>query len=1095
MSRLTALSMRNRALIALITIVVAFFGVFSMTGARQELMPSIELPMVVVQSSSPGDAPDVVDAQISAPIEAAVQSVEGIESTSSTSSTGVSMVTAKFAFGTDRVGAEQKVQQAVNRISSQLPKDLDPIIATGSTDDLPVIMLSAASSQVAPVDIAERLRSTVTNDLEHVDGVASATVVGGGSREVRVVPDQTKLAQHGLTAASISQALAANGTVGGAGSITEGDRDLSVRVGDSFASTDDLAALPLLPATGGASQSAAGAAGQSASAGASQGATAAGGAAQSAAIAPVRLGDVAQVTLTEAPVTGISRVDGQPAVTIQVTKRPTGNTVEVSKQINAQVDELQAKVGNDITLSVMYDQAPSIEQSIESLTTEGLLGLAFAIVVILLFLLSVRSTLVTAISIPTSLLVTFIGIEAAGYSLNVLTLGALTIAIGRVVDDSIVVIENINRHLALERGERKSAVILHGVREVAGAITASTLTTAAVFLPVGFVTGLVGELFKPFAFTVVIALIASLLVSLTIVPVLAYWLLRGPKESDAPTGESEGEGDALPRGESRRRQRTLGATDALADEPRTRLQRWYEPVLRGTLRHPALTLVGAVVVLGVTLALTPLMQTNFIGDSGQNTASISQALRPGTSLESATQRALPVEQALRDVDGVQTVSTTVGSSGGISMASFAGGGAGQSTLFQVAFADGADAAKVQQKLRDALNAQPDADDLSLSTSGGAGVSNDIAIDVEAPDDQRLEDAANQLVSGAREIDDVAEVTSSLSSTIDTLHVAVDRQRAAEHGMTESQIVQTLAPAMNPQQVAKVTIDSKDVSVVVRSDEQPKTADELRALPVTTPTGTVRLDALADVQTQQVPQSISSVRGSRSATVTITPAGESLNTVSAGVTKLLDDTQLPAGVTASIGGVLSDQASAFSSLGLALLAAVLIVYVIMVATFKSLRQPLLLLVSIPFAATGALAALLISGTPLGAASLVGLLMLVGIVVTNAIVLIDLVNQFRAKGVGTLEAIVEGASRRLRPILMTAAATVFALVPMALGITGHAGFISQPLALVVIGGLVSSTLLTLIVLPVLYWAVEGHRDRRDRARSRRLSAEASTESAPA
>ncbi|MCD7101473.1 efflux RND transporter permease subunit [Pseudoclavibacter sp. 13-3] len=1087
MSRLTALSMRNRALIALITIVVAFFGVFSMTGARQELMPSIELPMVIVQSSSPGDAPDVVDAQISAPIEAAVQSVEGIESTSSTSSTGVSTVTAKFAFGTDRVGAEQKVQQAVSRISSQLPKDLDPVIATGSTDDLPVIMLSAASSQVAPVDIAERLHSTVTNDLEHVEGVASATVVGGGSREVRVVPDQQKLAQQGLTVASISQALTANGTVSGAGRVTEGDRDLSVRVGDSFTSTDDLAALPLLPVASAASTSAATA--QTGAAGSSS----AGDAAASAAIAPVRLGDVAQVTLTEAPVTGISRVDGQPAVTVQVTKRPTGNTVEVSKQITAQMDELQAKVGDDITLTVMYDQAPSIEQSIESLTTEGLLGLAFAIVVILLFLLSVRSTLVTAISIPTSLLVTFIGIEAAGYSLNVLTLGALTIAIGRVVDDSIVVIENINRHLALEQGERKSAVILHGVREVAGAITASTLTTAAVFLPVGFVTGLVGELFKPFAFTVVIALIASLLVSLTIVPVLAYWLLKAPEDADAPAAESGAV--AAQRRESRRRERTLGATDALADEPRTRLQRGYEPVLRGGLRHPALTLVGAVVVLGITLVLTPLMQTNFIGDSGQNTASVSQALSPGTSLESATQRAVPVEQALRDVDGVQTVATTVGSAGGVSAASFIGGGAGQSTQFQVAFADGADAARVQQGLRDALNAQPDAADLSLSTSGSAGVSNDIAIDVEAPDDQRLADAANQLVSGAREIDDVAEVTSSLSSMIDTVHVSVDRQRAAEHGLTESQIVQTLAPVMNPQQVAKVTIDSKDVSVVVRSDDQPKTADELRALPVTTPTGTVRLDALADVQTQQVPQSISSVRGSRSATVTITPAGESLSTVSAGVTKLLDDTALPAGVTASIGGVLSDQSSAFSSLGLALLAAVLIVYVIMVATFKSLRQPLLLLVSIPFAATGALAALLISGTPLGAASLVGLLMLVGIVVTNAIVLIDLVNQFRAKGVSTLEAIVEGASRRLRPILMTAAATVFALVPMALGVTGHAGFISQPLALVVIGGLVSSTLLTLIVLPVLYWAVEGHRDRRDRARTKRLSAETSAETTSA
>lgn len=1034
MFRLAKLSLANRALIALVTVVIAFFGVYAMTNAKQALMPNIQLPIVVVQTSSPGNAPDVVDAQLSTPIESALQSIDIIDSTSSTSSTGSSVVTARFAFGTDTVAAEQKVQQAVNRISSLLPEGSDPIIATGSTDDIPVVQIAATSTTLSAVEIGERLEDGTTNTIEHIDGVAAATVVGAGSREVRIVPDDAALAERGLTTASITQALTTNGTVAGAGQVTEGDRDLSVRVGSKFTSIDDLNALPLLPVTTSASTASS----------------------ATATLQETTLGEVATVSLEQQPVTSISRVNGDTAVTVQVTKRADGNTVDVSQQINEQLSDLQAQLGGDVQLTVIYDQAPFIEQSIESLSTEGLLGLGFAVIVILLFLMSVRSTIVTAISIPTSLLVTFIGIEFAGYSLNVLTLGALTIAIGRVVDDSIVVIENINRHLELERGESRQTIILHAVREVAGAVTASTLTTAAVFLPVGFVSGVVGELFKPFAFTVVIALAASLFVSLTIVPVLAYWFLR-------------------PKSRHSNAQNDPASVIELAEEPKTRLQRWYEPVLETTLHHPWTTLVSAVVVLAITLALTPLLETNFIGDSGENSASVSQTLPSGTTLEAASAQAQKVEDAVSAVPGVETVTATIGTAGRLTTSSFLGG-AEASATFQIAFDSDRDAEQVQTDLRAALDSLTDAGDLSLTMGDSSGVSSNVELDIQAPDDERLRQATDDLTTRLSDLDEVAAVESDLTSTIDTVHVDVDRAQAAAHGITETQIVSTLAQLLDPSQVAEVTLDEQNVAVVVRSDDQPTTIDQLRDVDITTPTGVVKLADLASVDQQQVAASIHSIRGQRSATITVTPVGDDLTSVSNAVSEVTDDVQLPDGVSVSTGGVLADQSDAFYSLGLALLAAILIVYVIMVATFRSLRQPLLLLISIPFAATGALLLQLIAGVPLGAASLVGVLMLIGIVVTNAIVLIDLVNQFRARGVPVREAVVEGSSRRLRPILMTAAATVFALVPMAIGMTGHAGFISQPLALVVIGGLVSSTVLTLLVLPVLYFVVEGRSERR-------------------
>jgi HAE1 family hydrophobic/amphiphilic exporter-1 len=773
------------------------------------------------------------------------------------------------------------------------------------------------------------------------------------------------------------------------------------------------------------------------------------------------------VQLQDDPATGISRVNGKPALTIQVSKSPDGNTVSVSKEARALIPGIEKSLGDNSKLTVVFDQAPFIQQSIDSLATEGLLGLLFAVIVILVFLLSIRSTLVTAVSIPISVLITFIGMQASGYTLNIITLGALTIAIGRVVDDSIVVIENIKRHLSL--GETKIRAIQSAVREVAGAVTASTVTTVAVFLPLAFVGDVTGELFRPFALTVTIALLASLFVALTIVPVLAYWFLghKGPQA------------------------RPTSAVDEL--ESPTRLQKGYLPIIRWTLKRPVATLVVALLVLVGTGFLATGLKTNFIGDSGQNTLTISQTLEPDASLAAKDAAAKLVESRLETIKGVDTIQLSIGSGGSSLRAAFSGGGA---TNFSVTTDPNANQTALQATVRKAIAKIKDAGQITLSTSGGGGfASSTIDVDVTATSQKDLRTAADAVLAKVQKLGVVAQASSNLSAAQPYIAITVDRDKAAAAGLSEIAVGGIITQAMNPSATGSVVIDEKTLSIYIANPAAPTTVDGLKAFSIPTKKGIVPLSQLATIQTVDGPSSITTVKGIRSATVSVTPNSNDTGTASATVSAAVAKVSLPAGASATLGGVTSQQGDAFSQLGLALLIAILIVYVVMVATFKSLRQPLLLLVSVPFAATGAIALQVISGIPLGVPSLIGVLMLIGIVVTNAIVLVDLVNQYRSRGMTVRDAIIHGAARRLRPILMTALATIFALLPLAIGLTGHGGFISQPLAIVVIGGLVSSTLLTLIVLPALYYQVEGARERRDARRLAKAAAAAERSAANA
>ena len=1052
MSILSKLSLKNRSVVALVTLIVAAFGFISVGGLKQELIPSIEIPSAAIVTSYPGASPEVVDSQVSSPIEQAVIGLEGVESTTVTSTTGLSVLRVSFAFGTTSDQATEKLNGVLSDLEGLLPTDAEPRIISGSFDSVPIIVLAISDNNGDNERIGKKLEEVAPTLFQKVDGIREVAVSGAKEKRINLTLNQAALAAAGLSQRDIISAINANGLVLPVGSITDSEGSVSVQVGNAVDTVALFESLPLVPA-------------------------------QPNPAAPVvTIGDVADVALEQAPITTIARTNGNESLAVSIVKTPDGNSVAVSNGVQDLIPELEEALGGGVTTVTIFDQAPFIEKSIKDLTTEGLLGLGMAVLVILVFLLSFKSTIITAISIPTSVLITFIGLSVADYSLNLLTLGALTISIGRVVDDSIVVIENINRHLSY--GEKRRKAIMTAVKEVAGAITASTITTVAVFLPIALVDGLVGELFRPFAFTVAIALLASLLVSLTIVPVFAYWFLRMPKRLNALK-------EADPKNFEKKQR--------IAEEEREKkslLQRSYMPILRGTTRHPWLTLTAALLILGYTFSLVPLLKTNFIDGGGSNQFTARLTMPSGTTFEQQDAAAKKLETEILAIEGIDVVQTTVGSAADGRVAF---GAAARGIAFSIIADEGADLEQLQAEV---LNLPAPANsEISTSQGGGFGSSETIDIEVSASDKDLLQQGVNQIADAMQGLENITAISSTLEADERVLEINVDREAAARYLLTETAVTGIVAAQLRPSPLGTIRIDERDTQVFIAGAEPPTSVEAVRNLRIPTFAGLVTLSEIADVNEVLKPTSITSQRGNRTAEVQLTPEGDDLGAITTSINERLAEVELPVGVEATVGGAAADQAESFQQLGLALLAAVAIVYIVMVATFSSLIQPLLLLISIPFAATGALGLLLLTDTALGVPALIGMLMLIGIVVTNAIVLIDLVNQYRKQGKSVIDSLIDGARQRLRPILMTALATILALTPMAFGLTGNSGFISQPLAIVVIGGLFSSTLLTLILVPTLYWLVEGRKDRkqlrvaRKAARKAKKNKPAETELEPA
>ncbi|MFH8615860.1 efflux RND transporter permease subunit [Streptomyces sp. NPDC017979] len=1012
MSWLSRFSLKQRALVGLMSIVAIVFGAIAIPQLKQQLLPSIELPMVSVLATYEGASPDVVEKQVVEPLENSIDAVDGIKGITSTASEGNAVIMASFEYGDGTKQLVADVQQAVNRARAQLPEDVDPEVIAGSTDDIPTVVLAVTSDKDQQA-LADQLERTVVPALDGIEGVGQVTVDGVQDLQVSVTPDDAKLAAAGLTTAALADALKAGGATVPAGSFSEDGKNRTVRVGAGYTDLKQIENLNVVRPKGG----------------------------------PVRVGDVAKVAQQPSAATSLTRTNGKPSLAVFATMDNDGSAVAISDAVKDKLPELRKDLGSGAEVTVVADQGPAVSKAISGLTTEGALGLLFAVVVILVFLASLRSTLVTAVSIPLSVVLALIVLWTRDLSLNMLTLGALTIAIGRVVDDSIVVLENIKRHLGY--GEEREGAIITAVKEVAGAVTASTLTTVAVFLPIGLAGGMIGELFGSFSLTVTAALLASLLVSLTVVPVLSFWFLRAPKDV-----------------------RDLGPDEArrIAEEKeeRSRLQRSYIPVLRFATRRRITSIVLAVVVLFGTFGMAGLLKTNFFDQGEQEVMSIKQELPVGTSLEASDAAAKQVEKVLSGLDELENYQVTVGSSGW--MAAFGGGTGTNQASYQMTLKDAADYEDVRDHIDAELAKLKGIGDTTISAGDGFA-SQDVSVVVKAADPDTLKEASEAVRKEVAEVKDVTDVQSDLAQSVPRIAVTA-KPAAASAGFNDATLAMAVTQAVRGTPAAKVTLNDTERDVVITSAKPATTMAALKELPL----GAVKLGEIADVQLVPGPVSMTRIDGSRAATVTAKPTGDNTGAVSTSLQSKISGLDLPEGATASIGGVSEDQDEAFVSLGLAMLAAVAIVFMLLVATFRSLVQPLILLVSIPFAATGAIGLLVVTGTPMGVPALIGMLMLIGIVVTNAIVLIDLINQYRAQGLGVVESVIEGGRHRLRPILMTALATIFALLPMALGVTGEGGFIAKPLAVVVIGGLISSTLLTLLLVPTLYAMVELRKERR-------------------
>ena len=1059
MSWLTKISLRNRSIVMLGVVAVLIVGVLAIPALKEELIPSMKFPYLTVLTISPGTSAADVERTVTSPLEQAIKGASGIKQFDSYSNEGLSLIDIQYEFGTDMQARQTEVQQAVSAVEQALPTGTQaPKVQALNFDTLPVVQL-AVSSSLPSQQLAGLLGTQVVPKLQAIPGVQDVSLSGVQTMQVEIRLKPQRVLALGVTPTAIMTAIQQANLTAGAGTISSGTLVYPVTVSASaktipalerlvLSTGDATAATATSTSTGtyGSSTDAATSAGTTtgtAATGSTSAASAAVGSGQ------VTLGEVATVRIVPAPLTAVTRTNGKASIGISISKASSGNTVTIANEVSRLLPQIQRSLHGQATITTVIDQSTYIKESITSLWREGLIGAVFAVLIIFVFLRNWRSTLIAGISIPLSVIGALIVLWSRGQSLNMLTLGGLTIAIGRVIDDSIVVIENTYRHL--QEGDDVSVAAYTATREVAGAITASTLTTVAVFLPLGLVHGLASEFFRPFATTVTFALLCSLLVALTVVPVLTTWVLSkrqvGHREPDELTG----------------------------------LQRAYLPILKLALDHKAITLVLAAAIFVGTMFAAPLLKTNLFDNSAQNTMTVTQQLPLGTSLDATVAATRQVEQALAHTKGIEIYQMTAGSTGSLFGAGGGTNASSSTATFTIETDPDMDKNEIVQVVRAKVAPLKGAGVVTVSGEDSSmGSSSDIEVRVSANDPVVLKKASDEVWQTMRTVDGLANVSSNLSEGRPSVTVAVDQQKAAAAGVSASTISQYATLILNgyPLGTLPTTAGTLPAELTVTPFTVPPIpgalAGVLMKLPVPGTNGLVPLGQVATVSQVTTPVQVTHVDGVRAATVSASVVNNNIGAASSSVTKALDGITLPAGATWKMAGASEVLNDVFRTLGIAMLIAIMLVYIIMVATFRSLLNPLILLISIPFAAVGAVLLLLVTGTSLGMPSLIGLLMLIGIVVTNAIVLLDLVEQFRRRGMDARTAVIEGGRRRLRPILMTAVATILALTPMALGL-GKGGFLSTPLAVVVIGGLFTSTILTLLLVPVLYLALERLRRR--------------------
>lgn len=1037
MKSLINFSLRNKFAIWLLTIIIVFAGLYSGLTMKQETLPNISIPYLSVTTIYPGAAPEGVVNDVSKPLEQKLRNVDGVKTITSTSLENASSIQIEFDYGTNLDNATAAVREALNEVS--LPDNVQkPSISRFSLSSMPVVSLSLSNGDSEDLEELTRIaENDIRPALEDVEGVASIQISGQYVKEVSLKFNQEKLKQYGLTEDTVKGIIQGSSLRVPLGLFEMDKSQKAVVVDGNITTVEDLknVTIPVMP-TGAAGAGAPGAGAADAGAGSAAGAGAAGGAANMG-LPTVKLGELATIEVVGNS-ESISRTNGKESIGIQIVKANDANTVDVVNGVKDKTEELKAQY-KGIDLTVLLDQGKPIEDSVNTMLSKAVFGALFAVIIILVFLRNIRSTIISIISIPLSLLIAVLCLRQMDITLNMMTLGAMTVAIGRVVDDSIVVIENIYRRLSLSGEKLKGRELISAAtREMFVPIMSSTIVTIAVFLPLALVSGMVGELFLPFALTMVFALLASLVVAITLVPAMAHSLFRNG----------------------------LKGKKTHSEKP-DRMSAGYQKILNWCLSHKLVTFGVAVILLAGSLFLIKPIGVSFMPSQEDKTVMLTYSPKAGQRTEEVQEQGLKAEKYILAQQHVDKMQYSIGGGGPMGM-----GGSSNSGLFFIVYdSNTPDFENVKEKLIEGLTAEvPDGvwGDMSAMMSGGMGGST-LTVNVFGDELDQIKPVADEIAKIVQaDTTNFKDGETSLKEAYDQYTIVADQEKLSSLGLTAGQIAMKLAPAGTRPVLTEVEMDGKNYKVYIETDKETyKSIKEMEEATLTSPLGiSVPIGQVAKIENGSSPDSITRMDGKMKVDVTAEIISSDVNSASNIVKEKVDAMDLPDGVTVSFGGVTEQINDTFGQLGIAMAAAIAIVYFVLVVTFGGGLAPFAILFSLPFTIIGVLVALLIAGETLNVSSLMGALMLIGIVVTNAIVLIDRVIHKEKEGMTTRQALLEAGGTRLRPILMTALATIGALLPLVTGLENSAGIISRGLGVTVIGGLISSTLLTLVVVPVVY-----------------------------
>lgn len=1024
---LTRLALKYPISTLMASIAVFVLGMVSFFQLPIDMLPDIQLPSVTTVTFYSGAGPMDMEQSITVPIERAVSSTSDVDFIQSSTREGVSQVRLYFDWEADLSESFIDVTQKINRVLNQLPEGItQPQVLKFDITNTPVISV-ALSSDIDERELYDLAYNVIEPQLEHISGVAAAQVSGGKIREIQVMLDRNRIEAANLTSQQIVQAIQNSNLILPSGELKSGVFDYSLKTESQFNVVEPMGDIIIKNVNN----------------------------------VPLRIRDVARIEDTYQEQTRLIRTNGKHGVVLRVQKTPGANTVDVVDKIKEAIPELH-DIPESVKLSTSFDQSEYIRNSIEGLIREGGLGAILAMVIIIIFLRNSKSVLIIFVAIPLSILVTFIFFRFTDTSLNIMTLGGLALGVGRLVDDSIVELENISRHYTNMKRDNvtKLQATLNAALEVASPIFVSTLTTVIVFLPVVFLTGISKLLFIPLVITIAVALFGSFFVSRTVTPLLCYKALSGERDVDPDS------------------KKILDRIQIGTKKFLQRMDDFYESVLKYAIRHRIKVIAGVIIFSAFSFLLFQFIGTEFFPESDENQFTINVRMPVGTRVELTEKFIEKVENIIKEnVPEVNNIISDMGVPSARSGGLFGRNSGGHSGNVQVSLVPGnerdRDVFEIMKTLRPKISSLPGA---QINMNAGGFLKFLMNFGSSAPIDVSILgydfDVSNNLAKRVSEIIEstpgATDVYISRDNNMPEARISIDRVKAGAMGVSVSQIANTISTGMSGS-VASLFSDPRtgnQYNILVRmSEDYRQNIDDIKKLTVVTPSGkTVPLESFIEIKMTKSPVQIDRKFQQRLVSVTANVSGRDLGSVAEDIQSKLSELEKPAGFEIMMSGNIEQQKKTFSSLFLAFGLAILLVYMVMASQFQSLIDPFIIMFSVPLGMVGVVWILFLTNTTLSVTSFEGVIVMVGIVVSNGILLIDYMNRLRKRGVELHEAVLKGGKTRLRPILMTTLTTVLGLIPMAAGIGGEST--QAPLALAVIGGLTASTFLTLIFVPTLY-----------------------------